>query len=175
LVEALLAGKLVGVAQGASEWGARALGGRNLYADARSGAALERLGREIKRRESFRGFALAVLAERAGDWLELDPSSSLCARWLSTVVVAKPALCELAPSVVRPDGRVRAHLVDAQGSSELHALLTAFAARSGIPLLVSTSLNQRGDPLTRTATDAFALFDRTSLDLLVVGEELYSR
>jgi len=186
-VAALLdAGKAVGWFQGRMEFGPRALGARSILADARNPEMQRTLNLKIKQRESFRPFAPAVLAEYAHEWFDLTGESPYM---LITVPVhprhryaedpdsiARTGLDRLGvrrssiPAVTHVDGSARVQTVDADRNPRFHALLSAFYARTGCPLVVNTSFNVRGEPIVCTPDEAYRCFMRTELDVLVIED-----
>lgn len=164
VVDALEAGKVVAVYQGAMEWGPRALGYRSILADPRVPDMQERLNAAVKKREAFRPFAPAVLAEHAAEWFDLPGPSPYM-----TVVgrVLKPL-----PAVTHVDGTARVQTVDARRHPVFHAVLTAWYARTGCPVLVNTSFNVRGEPIVCTPEDALRCFRSTAIDALALEGRL---
>ena len=183
--DALAAGHAVGWFQGRMEFGPRALGARSIVADPRGAAVQKTLNLKIKYRESFRPFAPAVMCEDAADWFELDgesPYMLLVADVAEDQRVGEPAGQEAGvglakldvqrstiPAVTHVDCSARVQTVHKQTNPRFHALLAAFKARTGCPVLVNTSFNVRGEPIVCTPEDAFRCFMGTELDLLVAG------
>ena len=178
-VAALLAdGQTVGFFQGRMEFGPRALGHRSILADARGGDVWRRVNLQIKFRESFRPFAPSVLAERCSEYFDLDQESPYmllvapvrgaevgsASGFERRHVVGSPV-----PAVTHVDGSARVQTVDVERSPLYHALLAAFEARTGCPVLVNTSFNVRGEPIVCTPEDAWRCFTRTNLDALAIG------
>jgi carbamoyltransferase len=161
--EALAAGKTIGWHQGRMEFGPRALGNRSILADPRHPAMQEQLNHHVKRRETFRPFAPAVLAEHAATWFNLHHPSPYMAL-VTTVNPAHPL-----PAVTHVDGSARLQTVHAETNPRFHALLTRFHALTGCPVLLNTSFNMRGEPVVNTPEDAFRSFMDSGLDMLVVG------
>lgn len=177
VVELLLQGKLVGWFDGALELGPRALGHRSLLADPRDPLLRERLNARIKHRESFRPFAASLLAEELERWFELPPRTPGAAASRELMILAYPLRAELrsrVPAVVHVDGTCRVQTVEAAREPRYHALLAHFFARTGVPLLLNTSFNDR-EPIVCTPTDAVATFLRTGIDALVLGDHLVER
>jgi carbamoyltransferase len=186
LAELLAAGKVVGWFQGRMEFGPRALGGRSILADPRDPTMQSRLNLAIKFRESFRPFAPAVLAERVGEWLELDrpsPYMLLVARLaesrrrpppeasdglagLERLRVARSDI----PAVTHVDSSARVQTVHADTNPRFHALLRQFERVTDCPVLVNTSFNVRGEPIVESPADAWRCFMRTHMDALVVEQ-----
>ena len=185
-VEALAAGKAVGWFQGRMEFGPRALGNRSILADARSPTMQKTLNLKIKHRESFRPFAPSVPRADVADWFELDRDSP----YMLFVAGVKPerrrgeaeapsnALSGLdrldvprseVPAVTHVDYSARVQTVHPETNPRYHALLEAFKAKTGCPVLVNTSFNVRGEPIVCTPADAFRCFMGTGLDCLAIG------
>ena len=183
--EALAAGKALGWFQGRMEFGPRALGNRSILADARSPVMQKTLNLKIKFRESFRPFAPSVLRADVADWFELDRDSP----YMLLVAGVRPErrLDETGehgtrfgierlnlprsdiPAVTHVDYSARVQTVHPDTNPRYHALLEAFKAKTGCPVLVNTSFNVRGEPIVCTPADAFRCFMGTELDCLAVG------
>ena len=186
-VEALAAGQAVGWFQGRMEFGPRALGNRSILADARSPTMQKTLNLKIKYRESFRPFAPSVPRADLSDWFELDRDSP----YMLLVAGVKqerrrpdaeeqedapPGLDRLnaprsdVPAVTHVDCSARVQTVHPGTNPRFHALLEAFKAKTGCPVLVNTSFNVRGEPIVCTPADAFRCFMGTGLDRLAIGD-----
>jgi carbamoyltransferase len=183
--DALAASKAVGWFQGRMEFGPRALGGRSILGDARSPTMQKMLNLKVKYRESFRPFAPSVLREEVADWFELDgdsPYMLLVAdvvphrrrlmnqdeRALFGIDKLNVARSQI-PAVTHVDYSARVQTVHADTNPRYHALLEAFRARTGCPVLVNTSFNVRGEPIVCTPEDAFHCFMGTEIEVLVAG------
>ena len=182
--EALAAGQVVGWFQGRMEFGPRALGNRSILGDPRDPAMQRTMNLKIKYRESFRPFAPSVLADRAGEYFDLDRASPymlLVAPVRAALRVADPGdahafgIAKLnqprssLPAITHVDYSARVQTVTAEGNPRYHALLEAFRERTGCAALVNTSFNVRGEPIVRTPEEAYRCFMRTEMDRLVVG------
>jgi carbamoyltransferase len=166
---------LVGWVRGRGEWGPRSLGHRALLADPRREDGKGRVNAAVKRRESFRPFSPVVPAERAAEFFELPPGAEWPLRWMQLSVPARPRTREMLRSVVHIDGTSRPQLVHATEDPLLHRLLLEWDKRSGVPILLHTSLSLRGDPLVRGAEDARSLWERSGLPALVIEDRLLAR
>jgi carbamoyltransferase len=189
LVEAvaaeLAAGRIVGHFAGAAEFGPRALGNRSILADPRAPDMQRRLNLAIKFRESFRPFAPAVLAGRESEFFELTTESPYMLL-VAPVVGGRPGggavramgierlrdVCGPIPAVTHVDGSARVQTVDAARNPRFHAILAAFARRTGCPVLANTSFNIRGEPIVHDPADAYRCFMFTDMDVLVLGNRL---
>jgi carbamoyltransferase len=156
---------------GRSEYGPRALGQRSLIANPTVAANLERLN-EVKGREQFRPVAPMVLAERAADIFTGGPVPS---PYMLFVHDVRPEWRARIPAVVHVDGTARIQTVDAARNPGIAALLRAFEARTGVPVVVNTSLNTAGRPMVDDPRDALELFGSAPVDLLVLGPHLVRR
>jgi carbamoyltransferase len=184
-VDALVAGNAVGWFQGRMEFGPRALGARSILGDARSPVMQSVLNLKVKYRESFRPFAPSILREDVAEWFELDCDSPYM---LLVAELAKQHRREMTPeehalfgieklnvprssipAVTHVDYSARVQTVHADTNPRYHALLAAFKARTGCPVLVNTSFNVRGEPIVATPEDAFRCFMGTEIDVLAVG------
>jgi carbamoyltransferase len=182
LAERLEAGDVVGFFQGRAEFGPRALGGRSILADARSPEMQQRLNLKIKLRESFRPFAPIVLAERASDYFDLQTVSPYmlftaplaaaqrlpatdAGTWNERLHTVRSQL----PAITHVDFSARVQTVDRAVNPALHAVLSAFDARTGCPVLVNTSFNVRGEPPVCHPREAIDGFLATGMDALALG------
>jgi carbamoyltransferase len=159
-------GKIVGWCQGRIEAGPRALGQRSILADPRSSDVRDRVNAVVKHRELWRPFGPAMLASAANRYLERFTDS----RFMTMAFPATDLLRRDAPAIVHSDGSSRVQLVHPGDGSRLHELLTAFAAITGVPVLLNTSFNVRGEPIVCTTEDALRTFWSTGLDVLVLGD-----
>jgi carbamoyltransferase len=157
---------VVGWFQGRLEWGPRSLGSRSILADARNEANWKRVNLKIKFRESFRPFAPAVLAEKAGDWFDIDRESP----YMLLVCQVRPG--RKVPAVTHVDGSARLQTVTRDAHAEFYDLLSAFDRRTGCPVLINTSFNVRGEPIVCSPDDAYLCFMRTNMDVLVLGNQI---
>jgi carbamoyltransferase len=166
--ELLAQGKLVGWVQGRAEFGPRALGNRSILADPRPQNAKDLLNAKVKYREAFRPFAPSILAEHGPAWFEDYQDSP----YMERTLVWKEAVRSHVPAVVHEDGTGRLQSVTAQRNPRYHALISAFHARTGVPVILNTSFNVMGKPILHTAEDAILMFYTSGLDALVVEDWL---
>ncbi len=189
---AILEGEnVVGWFNGRMEFGPRALGARSIIGDARSAKMQSVMNLKIKYRESFRPFAPSVLAERVSDWFELGSDSPYMLLVAPVKTERRRAMtdAELAlfgidklnvprseiPAVTHVDYSARIQTVHAETNPRYHALLSAFEARTGCPVLVNTSFNVRGEPIVCTPEQAYRCFMRTEMDYLVIDNFLLAK
>jgi carbamoyltransferase len=156
---------------GRSEYGPRALGYRSLLANPMIAENLERLN-DVKGREQFRPVAPMVLTERAAEIFTAGPIPS---PYMLFVHEVRPQWRDRIPAVVHVDGTARIQTVDEQTNAPIAALLRAFESRTGVPVLVNTSLNTAGRPMVDDPRDALELFGSAPVDLLVLGPHLVRR
>jgi carbamoyltransferase len=157
-------GNVVGWHQGRMEFGPRALGGRSILADPRHPEMRDILNQKIKFREGFRPFAPSVLADRAREWFEIDCESP----YMLLVAQVREGKRTI-PSVTHVDNSARLQTVTREQNPLYYDLISAFDKITGVPLLVNTSFNVRGEPIVTTPHDSYLCFMRTNMDFLVVG------
>jgi carbamoyltransferase len=166
----LAAGQVLGWFQGRMELGPRALGNRSILADPRSAKTRDRVN-QIKGREPWRPLAPAVLAECARDFFELETESP----FMLFAVPVRPGMRALVPAIVHVDGTARPQTVTPQQNQRLHAVISCFREKTGIPLLLNTSFNAAGEPIVCTPEDALRTFAATGLDALILGDFVVTR
>jgi carbamoyltransferase len=185
-VDALIEEKAVGWHQGRMEFGPRALGNRSILGDPRSRTMQKTLNLRVKYRESFRPFAPSVLREDVADWFDYGGDSPYM---LVVADVAEKRRTPLSaedaarvgtdkvnatrseiPAVTHVDYSARLQTVHRETNPRYHALIAAFKARTGCPVLVNTSFNVRGEPIACTPEDAFRCLMGTEIEVLVVGD-----
>jgi carbamoyltransferase len=172
VVAALEAGAVVGWMQGRFEWGPRALGDRSILADPRRPEMKEIVNTKIKFREPFRPFAPSVLVDRAADFFEPRIAEQLPARFMSMVADVQPAAREKIPAVTHVDGTARLQTVLPETNPLYAQLLSRFDNATGIPILLNTSFNLRGEPIVNTPAEAMSSFARSGMDMLVLGNTI---
>jgi carbamoyltransferase len=170
-VDALCAGKVVGWFQGRSEFGPRALGNRSILADPRLPHIRDHINAKVKFREDFRPFAPSVLAEDASIYFDCDTASP---HMLLTAPV-RVEWRDKIPAVVHQDGSARIQTVTREDNGTYCDLLAAFRERTGLGLLLNTSLNRRGMPIVETVDDALLLFIHCAMDVLILDNFVVSK
>jgi carbamoyltransferase len=165
-VSHLAEGRVVGWFQGGSEFGPRALGNRSILADPRLPYIRDHINAKVKFREDFRPFAPSVLAEDCATYFDCDYASP---HMLLTAPV-RPEWRVVIPAVMHKDHSARIQTVTKDGNPLYYALLAAFKEKTGIGLLLNTSLNRRGMPIVETPDDALMLFIYSAIDVLVMEE-----
>jgi carbamoyltransferase len=167
---ALADGCVVGWFGGRMEFGPRALGNRSILCDPRRADMQALLNAKIKRRESFRPFAPAILREHVADWFEEDDDVPFMMQVFQ--VRAERRAC--VPAVTHVDGSGRLQTVTADGNPRFHGLLSAFHRLTGVPILLNTSFNEN-EPVVCSPLEALACFLRTRMDVLVLEDFVVTR
>jgi carbamoyltransferase len=182
---ALAQGKAVGWMQGRMEFGPRALGARSILGDPRSAEMQKILNLKIKYRESFRPFAPSVLSEEVDEWFDLEVDSpymllvaGVKERHRKAMSAEQQALFGIEklnvprssiPAVTHVDYSARIQTVHKDTNPLYHSLIARFKELTGVPVLVNTSFNVRGEPIVNTPEDAFRCFMGSEIDTLVIG------
>ena len=162
-------GKVVGWYQGKMEWGPRALGNRSILADPRNPKMKEILNEKIKHRESFRPFAPSILEEYTKEFFDVDVSSPYM------LLVAKVKQPEKIPAVTHVDGTGRLQTVSKTSNSLYYNLINEFFKITGIPVIINTSMNVRGEPIVNTPEQAYNMILKTDMDYIVMGKNLIKK
>ena len=168
----IVANNVVGWFQGRMEFGPRALGSRSILADARDPKMKDTLNMKIKFREGFRPFAPSVTDEATGEFFEMDSRhKSPFMLLVADVRESKRVI----PSVTHVDGSARLQTVSASVNPLYHDLIEEFGRVTGVPVIINTSFNVRGEPIVCTPADSYRCFMRTNMDFLVVGPFLMDK
>lgn len=170
VAERIAEGAVVGWFQGRMEWGPRALGNRSILCDPRRSDMQQILNVKIKRRESFRPFAPSILQERVREWFEHDAQVP----FMMQVFQIRAEQRARIPAVTHVDGSGRLQTVSAEHNPRYHALIRAFAERTGVPILLNTSFNEN-EPIVCQPSEALDCFLRTNMDVLVLGDHVITR
>jgi carbamoyltransferase len=164
-------GGIIGWFQGRAEVGPRALGARSILADPRRAETKDIVNARVKRREAFRPFAPSVLDEHGGDFFEgYHPNPFM--------LLVQPVRAERRaqiPAVTHVDGTARLQSVTASENPLYHRLISRFAARTGVPVVLNTSFNLRGEPIVHRPAEAVADFLRSDIDALFLGSLLVEK
>jgi len=164
VADLLMQDKVIGWFQGRMEFGPRALGARSILASPLEASMQQRLN-QIKDREDFRPVAPVVLEEEAGNWF-VDGGVS---PFMVFVYDVRPDKADRIPAVRHVDGTARIQTINRAQNPAYYDLLKAFAARSGVPVLINTSFNTRGEPVVCSPRDAVESFCSTPIDVLAIG------
>lgn len=162
--------KVIGWYQGRLEFGPRALGARSILASPVHAEMQERLN-DIKDREDFRPVAPVVLEEEAGNWF----AGAHVSPFMLFIFDVKPEKADKIPAVRHVDGTARIQTINRSQNAAYYDLLKAFQERTGVPVLVNTSFNTRGEPIVCTPRDAVESFWTSPLDALVIGPFLVEK
>jgi len=174
--EFLTQGKVVGWYQGRFEWGPRALGHRSILADPRGAEMKDIVNSKIKFREPYRPFAPSVIAEAAGDYFELGSAvNQYPLRYMLYVTPVKPGHHATLPAITHVDGSARVQTVYREQSPLYYGLIERFGRATGVPVVLNTSFNLRGEPIVTTPANAFSTFARSQMDCLVLGNFLIEK
>ena len=168
VAEQVAAGSVVGWFQGRMEWGPRALGNRSIIADPRTVESRDKVNRVVKYRDPWRPFAPSMLASAAPDLLH-DPHE---APFMLTTFEVTDTAREQIPAVVHADNTTRPQLVHESAAPAYHAMISAFGRRTGVPAVVNTSFNIKGEPVVCSPLDALRTFIASGMDALVLGNHL---
>lgn len=169
-------GKVIGWFQGRFEWGPRALGNRSILADPRRPEMKDIVNTKIKFREPYRPFAPSVLAEYAEDYFEMTEAvRQYPARFMLYVVPVKKDKQSVIPAVTHVDGTARPQTVFKETSPRYWKLIDRFRQKTGIPLILNTSFNLKGEPIVNTPSEALNTFLKSEMDVLVLDNFLIHR
>jgi carbamoyltransferase len=159
-------GNVIGWFQGRSEFGPRALGNRSIIADTRKAEMKDILNKRVKHRQAFRPFAPIVLAERVNDVFEATSDSP----YMLLAMHVRPEWRDKIPAIVHVDGTARVQTVRREENERLYQLLKEFEALTGVPVLLNTSFNVKGEPIVETPDDAMECFLTTGIDYLIMHD-----
>lgn len=169
-VDELTGGHVVGWYQGRFEWGPRALGARSIIADPRREDMKEIVNLKIKFREPFRPFAPSVLVEAAERYFDLpDVAKHYPARFMLYVVDVKEGQGKVLPATTHVDNSARLQAVHKSESPLYYNLIERFGQATGVPVVLNTSFNLKGEPIVTTPANAFNTFSTSEMDALVLG------
>jgi carbamoyltransferase len=161
-------GHVIGWFQGRSEFGPRALGNRSILADPRTPGMKDKLNKQVKHRQAFRPFAPVVLAERADEIFESHRDSP----YMLLAEAVRPEWRDRIPAIVHVDGTARVQTIREDQNGPLYRLIKAFDALTGVPVLLNTSFNVKGEPIVETPEDAIHCFLTTGIDYLILHDVL---
>jgi carbamoyltransferase len=168
--ELVAGGKVIGWFQGRMEFGPRALGARSLVADARNPKMKDIINAKVKFREAFRPFAPSVLKEHAHEWFDM-PAGMDAPFMLLVPEVLRDVRAKI-PAVTHQDGTGRVQTVTEEHNGRYYRLIKEFQSQTGVPIVINTSFNVRGEPIVCTPQDAYNTYLNTGIDVLVMGNYL---
>jgi len=169
--ELLAQGKILGWFQGRMEFGPRALGSRSILADPRDPEMNIKVNNAVKFREWWRPFAPSLKKEAAGDFLEGATDSP----FMILTAQVRPEKRQVIPSVTHVDGSARPQTVEKEINPLYWRLIDEFGKRTGVPVVMNTSFNLRGEAIVHTPTDALRTFFSSGMDALVIGSFLVEK
>ncbi len=159
-------GQIIGWFQGRMEIGPRALGNRSILCDPTLPHMKDKINAEVKHREAYRPFAPSALAERAGEFFDLDVE----APFMLKVCQVRPDQQSKLPAITHVDGSARLQTVREETNPRYHRLISEFGKLSGVPVVLNTSFNIMGEPIVESPVQAIRCFFSTGLDVLVLGD-----
>lgn len=169
--ELLARGKIIGWFQGRMEFGPRALGSRSILADPRDPEMNTKVNNAVKFREWWRPFAPSLKKEAAGEYLESATDSP----FMILTAQVRPEKRSVIPAVTHVDGSARPQTVEKEINPLYWRLLDEFEKRTGVPVVMNTSFNLRGEAIVHTPTDAIRTFFSSGMDALVIGSFLVEK
>lgn len=175
-VDALKDGKVIGWYQGRFEWGPRSLGNRSILADPSREEMKDVVNTKIKFREPYRPFAPSILSEEAENYFDLpDAAQHDPARFMLLVAPVREEKQASIPAITHVDGTGRLQTVFEDTNPLYYNLIRRFGEVTGVPVLLNTSFNLRGEPIVTTPANAFSTFMRSEMDLLVMGNHIVEK
>ena len=169
--ELLATGKIVGWFQGRMEFGPRALGGRSILADPRDPEMTGKVNNAVKFREWWRPFAPSLLVECAADYIESATDSP----FMILTAQVRPEKRSVIPAVTHADGSARPQTVERDVNPLYWRLISEFGRRTGVPVVMNTSFNLRGEPIVNSPADAVRTFFSSGMDALLIGNFLVEK
>jgi carbamoyltransferase len=163
--EMLANGKILGWFQGRMEFGPRALGNRSILADPRDPEMTAKVNNAVKFREWWRPFAPSMLSEVANEYIESATDSP----FMILTARVRPEKRKVIPAVTHADGSARPQTVERDVNPLYWQLIHEFGQRTGVPVIMNTSFNLRGEPIVSSPTDAIRTFFSSGMDALVIG------
>jgi carbamoyltransferase len=164
---------VIGWFQGRMEFGPRALGARSILANPTDPLMKDTLNARIKHREAFRPFAPSTLVEAASTYFDFGGRHDVTeSPFMLLTANVRPDKQHLLPAITHLDGTARVQTVSRAQNPLYYALIEAFGALTGVPVLVNTSFNVQGEPIVCTPEEAFNAFSHTDMDYLVMGDAL---
>ena len=174
-VDDLVNGKVVGLFQGRFEWGPRALGNRSILADPRSEEMKDIVNTKIKFREPFRPFAPVILEEKTSDFFHGDNiAKQFTARYMLLVMPLKESKADTI-NAVNHMGTGRLQTIREEWNPRYYQIVKKFGEATGVPVLLNTSFNLRGEPIVNTPENAYSTFSKSGIDVLVMENFLIKK
>lgn len=165
IAQAMVQHRTIGFFQGRAEFGARALGARSILADPRDARVKADINAKVKYRESFRPFAPTVLYDRQEEYF----ATSVFSPYMSFAVRARPGTEARIPAVIHADRTARIQSLTRDQDPFYYSVVQAVERLTGIPVVLNTSFNIRGEPVVYSPEDALDTFERSGLDVMALG------
>ncbi len=176
VVDSLVKGQVIGWYQGAFEWGPRALGNRSIIADPRNPKMKDIVNIKIKFREPFRPFAPSVLQESCEKFFDMpDSEKHYPSTFMLYVTPVKKDKQAILPAITHADGSGRLQTVRKETNPRYHRLIEKFGQETGVPVILNTSFNLRGEPIVNTPQNAFNTFNNSGMDMLVLEHAIVTK
>lgn len=171
VVDAISKKKVIGWVQDEFEWGPRALGHRSIIADPSSIEMKNKVNAKIKFREGFRPFAPSVIAEDAHKYFSIaEYSKSYPLKFMLYVVPVQKDKQEKLGAITHVDGTARPQLVEKYTNPLYHNIIESYGQESGLPVILNTSFNLKGEPIVNTSKEAYKTFLKSGIDMLVLNK-----
>jgi len=168
-------GNVIGWFQGGFEWGPRALGNRSILADPRRSDMKDIVNIKIKFREPYRPFAPSVIEEEVENYFELEKGVQPPLYFMLMTLNVKKDKREVIPAVTHVDGSARIQMVSENSNPRYYRLIKQFGAQTGVPVLLNTSFNLKGEPIVNTPANAYRTFMNSGMDVLVLGKYIIQK
>lgn len=175
LADMLVQGKVLGWVKGRFEWGPRALGARSILADPRSKKMKDLVNKKIKFREAFRPFAPVVLYDQGDKFFEVGSTKPPILDYMLAVVPVKKDKQDNLGAITHVDGTARPQFIKKEVNPAYYDLVKGFGQETGVPVLLDTSFNLKGEPIVNTIEEAYATFSKSGIDALVVENYLITK
>ncbi|HPG31237.1 MAG TPA: carbamoyltransferase N-terminal domain-containing protein [bacterium] len=173
VTDLLINGNVIGWFQNEFEWGPRALGNRSILGDPRREDMKDIINIKIKFREPFRPFAPSVLEDRAEDFFEFDGvDKQYPPRFMLMVCPVKKEKQNVLPAITHIDGSGRLQTVIKKYNPRYYRLIERFGEKTGVPVIINTSFNLKGEPIVNTPANAYSTFSASGMDALVLQNYL---
>ncbi|MCY3797321.1 MAG: hypothetical protein OXG84_05910 [Chloroflexi bacterium] len=172
IVDALTCQQVIGFHQGRFEWGPRALGNRSILADPRGADMKEIVNTKIKFREPFRPFAPVVLRERAPEYFDYPQVADHDSPRYMLMVAPIKEEKQTEIHAVNHEGTGRLQSIDRETNSRYYDIVEQFGEATGVPIVLNTSFNLRGEPIVNTPREAYNTFRNSDIDMLVLGRHI---
>ena len=169
----LVENKIIAWFQGAMEFGQRALGNRSILADPRDPSMKDRINDAVKYRESFRPFAPSILKEDAREYFDIEEGVEV--PFMEKVYYIKKHKRSVIPAVCHIDGTGRLQTVSKETNPKYYKLIQEFKKLTGVPVVLNTSFNLKGEPIVLSVKDAIRTFYTSGLDALIAGNYLIEK